>query len=86
MPRPRKKPTRDDAAGEDALAQVLQNVSVDKLRAILKRDRMFTFRLSQMDRETMDQAAKAMGLSVGEYLLRIHHHTYEVMKQTRIVQ
>lgn len=86
MPRPRKKTTWSDAAEGDALAQILKNVPADKLRAVLKRDRMFTFRLSEVDRETLDTVAKAMGLSVGEYLLRIHYHTLEVMRQAGIVK
>lgn len=86
MPRPRKKPAWNDTAEGDALAQVLRNVRSDKLRAILKRDKMFTFRLSELDRETLDKAAKAVELPVSEYLIRIHYHIYESMKQEGIVK
>ncbi len=31
-------------------------------------------------RDTMEQAAKAMGLSVAEYLIRLHYHAYDAMR------
>ncbi len=83
MARPRK--VKNTADG-DALAQVLKNVSPEKLRAALKRDKMFTFRLSEMDRETMDAVAEAMNLSVAEYLIRSHHYIYEKMREMEIVK
>ena len=85
MARPRKKPLNIAAEG-DPLTQVLKNIPADKLRAALKRDRMFTFRLSEMDRETMDEVAKAMDLSTAEYLIRIHHHVYEKMREAGVVK
>lgn len=88
MGRPRKKPawTDAEAAEGDALAQVLRGMSGDKLRAILKRDKTFTFRLSEMDRETMDRAAKAVELPVAEYLIRLHYSAYEAMRQAGVVE
>ncbi len=45
-----------------------------------------TFRLSEMDRDTMERAAKAMELSVAEYLLRLHYHAFEAFKAEGIVE
>ncbi len=70
----------------DSLATALRNVSGDQLRAILKRDKSFTFRLSEMDRDTMERAAKAMELSVAEYILRLHYHAFEALKAEGIVE
>lgn len=69
----------------DTLATALRNVSGDQLRAILKRDKTFTFRLSEMDRETMERAAKAVELSIAEYLIRLHYHAYEALKEAEVV-
>lgn len=82
MPRQRKKPAWNGQEAEqgNALAEFLRNVSGEKLRAILKRDRTFTFRLSEMDRETLDKAAKAMDIPVSEYLMRLHYIAYENLK------
>ena len=85
MARPRKK-TLNNMADRDPLTEVLKNIPADKLRAILKRDRMFTFRLSEMDRQSMDEVAKTMDLSTAEYLIRIHHHVYEKMREAGIVK
>jgi uncharacterized protein (DUF1778 family) len=70
----------------DTLATALRNVSGDQLRAILKRDKTFTFRLSEMDRETMERAAKAVELSIAEYLIRLHYHAFEVLKAEGVVE
>ena len=70
----------------DALARVVRDIPGDKLRAILKRDRAYTFRLSEMDRETMEKAAKAMELSVAEYLIRLHWTAYDAFKREGIVE
>lgn len=87
MGRPRKKSAwSDEAAKGDALAQVLRSVSGEKLRAILKRDLTFTFRLSAMDRETMDRAAKAVDIPVSEYLIRLHYNAYEAMRKAGVVE
>ncbi|MCD8139837.1 MAG: hypothetical protein LUE17_08685 [Planctomycetaceae bacterium] len=68
------------------MATALRNTSGERLRAILKRDKTFTFRLSEMDRETMDRAAKAMELPVAEYLIRLHYNAYEALKKAGIVE
>ncbi len=88
MGRPRKKPAWNgpDAAEGDALAHILRGISGDKLRAILRRDKTYTFRLSEMDRETMDRAAKVMDIPVAEYLIRIHYNAYEAMRREGIVE
>lgn len=70
----------------DALATALRNTSGDKLRAILKRDKTFTFRLSEMDRETMARAAKAVDLPTAEYLIRLHYHAYEALRAEGVVK
>lgn len=88
MPRKRQKPAWNNAEGADMdiLASALRNVSGDRLRAILKRDKTFTFRLSEMDRDTMERAAKAMELSIAEYILRLHYHAFEVFKAEGLVK
>lgn len=70
----------------DALAKVIRDIPGDQLRAVLKRDRTFTFRLSEMDRETMDRAAKAVDLPVSEYLIRLHYHAYEALKKAGVME
>lgn len=72
-------------ASIDALAKTIRDIPGDKLRAILKRDKAFTFRLSEVDRGTMEKAAKAMGVSVAEYLIRLHYAAYDSLKEAGIV-
>lgn len=87
MGKPRRKPEWTDGTTDmDALADALRHTSGERLRAILKRDKTFTFRLSEMDRETMDKAAKAVDIPVAEYLIRIHYHAYEALKEAGIVK
>lgn len=87
MGRPRRKPEWLKAGGGeqgddlDALATALRNTSGDKLRAVLKRDQTFTFRLSEMDRETMGRAAEALDLPIAEYLIRLHYHAYDLLRR-----
>lgn len=88
MGRPRKKSAWNDAEGQDmdTLAAALRGMSGEKLRALLKRDKTFTFRLSEMDRETMDRAAKAVDIPVAEYIIRLHYIAYEALQKAGVVE
>lgn len=87
MGRQRRKPEWASQESEmDALATALRNRTGEQLRAILKRDKAFTFRLSEMDRETMDRAAKALEIPVAEYLIRLHYHAYDALKKSGILE
>ncbi len=81
--RPAKRATKQPAAGMtlDALARIVREMPVDRLRAVLKRDRQFTFRLSEMDRVTMNEAAKVLEVPVAEYLIRLHWAAYESLRE-----
>lgn len=88
MPKQRKKGVLKASDGDklDTLAKALRDIPESRLRAILKRDKAFTFRLSEMDRETMERAAKAMSISVAEYLIRLHYHAYDVLKKAGVTE
>lgn len=87
MARPRKD--KFIASGKaddlDALTRIVREMSPDKLRAILKRDKQFTFRLSEMDRQTMETASKALDIPVAEYLIRLHWAAYESMRDAGLL-
>ena len=70
----------------DALAKIIRDMPGDQLRAILKRDKAFTMRLSEVDRETMEKASKAMSVSVAEYLIRLHYAAYDALKGSGVVE
>lgn len=56
----------------DRLAAALKNVSPDRLREVLIKDAPITFRVTRQERDDVRRVAKACGLTVTDYLIRLH--------------
>lgn len=56
----------------DRLAAALRDVSPDRLREVLVKDTPITFRATKHERDDMHRVAKACGLTLTDYLIRLH--------------
>lgn len=56
----------------DELATVAAGIDPARLRMALKKDTTITFRLSELDKESMQATAARLGLTVTEYLTRLN--------------
>jgi predicted DNA binding CopG/RHH family protein len=56
----------------DRLATVLEKVPTKKLRASLTKTKAIAIRVTEDDHEGMRLTAKACGMSVTEYITRLH--------------
>lgn len=56
----------------DRLAEALKDVPPDRLREALVKDTPITFRATRHERDDMHRVAKACGLTLTDYLLRLH--------------
>jgi len=72
-----KRKTKQDL---DALAAVCRKISPGRLEKVLVKSCAITIRVTESDRETMKRAAKKCGLTVTEYLIRLHGAALEKMK------
>ena len=66
------KSSGSDKAKYDRLAALLKATSPDKLKSVLVKSESITIRLAAMDKAGMEQTAKACGLTITEYLTRMH--------------
>jgi hypothetical protein len=56
----------------DRLGEVLRDVSPSDLRRVLVKDTPITFRATKQERDDMHRAAAACGLTLTDYLIRLH--------------
>jgi len=56
----------------DRLAEALRDVSPSRLREVLVKDTPITFRATRHERDDMHRVAKACGLTLTDYLIRLH--------------
>lgn len=56
----------------DRLAAALREVSPKRLREVLVKDTPITFRATKNERDDMHRVAKACGLTLTDYLIRLH--------------
>jgi len=57
----------------DALAGLLRGVPADRLRDLLEKDARINIRLTAADLAGMKKTAKALQITVTEYVLRMHY-------------
>lgn len=57
----------------DRLAAHLKTVSPSRLRKLIAKDARIDFRLSETDKDAMQATAQGVGLTVSEYLVRLHY-------------
>jgi predicted DNA binding CopG/RHH family protein len=61
----------------DALARILSGVDPARLAQVLDKKERINLRVSEADKEAMQSTAKAFGLTVTDYLLRLHAFAQE---------
>lgn len=64
--------TKKKAQQFDKLAAVLKGIPSSRLREILVKDTPITFRATRHERDDMHRVAKACGLTLTDYLIRLH--------------
>ena len=66
--------------GYDRLAKILKGVPPKKIREALVKSEAVTIRLTLSDKTEMQQAAKACGLTLTDYLIHLHHFAVKRLK------
>jgi hypothetical protein len=66
----------------DRLASALRDVSASRLRDVLVKDTAITIRLTKHERDDMHHVAKACGLTLTDYLIRLHLFASEKLAGT----
>lgn len=69
--------------GVDHLAKLLRGVSPSRLDTFLAKRVSLSMRVSESDRAAMRRVAKACGLTVTEYLTRLHYFAEAKLKVKR---
>lgn len=57
----------------DKMAEAFTQVDPERLKAVLKKTESLTIRLTLADKEEMQEAASAFGLTLTDYLTRLHY-------------
>jgi uncharacterized protein (DUF1778 family) len=63
----------------DALSRVLSGVDPNKLAQALDKRERINLRVSEADKEAIQSTAKGLGLTVTDYLLRLHAFAKEAL-------
>ncbi|KAF0241625.1 MAG: hypothetical protein FD180_4349 [Planctomycetota bacterium] len=67
----------------DRLAELLKGTEPERLRSVLAKDATIIFRVSESDKASMAETATALGLTVTDYLTRLHLFAVEVLAKGR---
>lgn len=73
------KETPKQRAMLDRLADLLRGVNPEQLRSVLAKEEAITIRLTASDKASMQETASALGLTVTDYLTRLHLFAVEVL-------
>jgi len=77
------KKTKNEQADKvkfDLLADLLKGTSPEKLKTLLVKSESLTIRLTLTDKTGMERAAKACGLTLTDYLTRLHYLVAEKLE------
>ena len=67
----------------DKLAEMLKDVKPERLQTLIMKSESLTIRLTPSDKAGMEQAAKACGLTVTDYLTRLHHVIWAKLERAK---
>jgi len=83
-----KKQSKDNDSKKklDKLAKALENESPERLRTLLKADSRLNLRLSEIEKQEIEQTAKSMNMTVTSYLLAIHRISRDILVSKSIIQ
>ena len=78
----KRKVTTQEAGKLDRLAVALKDVAPARLSTVLTKGTRLEARVSASEKEGMKQTAAGLGLSLSEYLLRLHRHASERLEKS----
>ena len=64
----------------DELAELAKGIPPERLEKALRKSKLLTMRVSEADHEDLKQTASKLGLTVTDYLLRLHYLAAEQLK------
>ncbi|MCC6740930.1 MAG: hypothetical protein IT452_17960 [Planctomycetia bacterium] len=67
----------------DKLADVLKGTSPERLRSLLEKTQSVQIRVTASDKSSMAETASALGLTVTDYLTRLHLFAVEVLAREK---
>ena len=67
------------------LESAMGHLTPEEFTGTMKRDRLYTMRISEQDRRSMEMAAKACELSTAEYLLRLHRIALKMLEGSGLI-
>lgn len=65
----------------DRLADLVKGIAPERLEKALRKNRLLTMRLTEADHEDIKRTAAKLGLTVTDYLLRLHYLTLERLNE-----
>ena len=65
----------------DRLADLVKGIPAERLEKALRKNRLLTMRLSEADHEDIKRTAAKLGLTVTDYLLRLHYLASERLNE-----
>lgn len=74
---PKRKDVQKDL---DQLAELAKGIPPERLEKVLRKSRLLTMRVSEADHEDIKRTAAKLGLTVTDYLLRLHYLASEKLK------
>ena len=66
------KVTKEQQKELDKLVRLMKQIPPERAAMILHKNKTITIRVTEADKEEMSTTAQAMGLSLTEYILRLH--------------
>jgi len=66
----RRKDTQKDL---DKLAKLVEGIPPERLAKALRKSKLLTMRVSEADHKDLKRTASKLGLTVTDYLLRLHY-------------
>lgn len=65
----------------DRLAELLKGTSPERLKTLLVKSESLTIRLTPTDKAGMERAAKHCGLTLTDYLTRLHYFVWDKLER-----
>lgn len=66
------KVTKEQQKELDKLVRLMKQIPPERAAMILHKNKTITIRVTEADKEEMSTTAQAMGLTLTEYILRLH--------------
>jgi predicted DNA binding CopG/RHH family protein len=64
----------------DRLADLVKRIPAERLEKVLLKNRLLTMRITEADHEDIKRTASRLGLTVTDYMLRLHRMVSGKMK------